>query len=104
MDNQIDEEVKIKRKNIILDMQRDISEEKCKDFIGKEIEVIVEGRFENNGKKTYLCRSYRDCYEVDGYVFLDSENEYMSGDYVKVFVTGASYYDLIGVEADESAQ
>ena len=104
MDNQIDEEVKIKRKNIILDMQRDISEEKCKDFKGKEIEVIVEGRFENNGKKTYLCRSYRDCYEVDGYVFLDSENEYMSGDYVKVFVTGASYYDLIGVEADESAQ
>lgn len=103
MDNQINEKVKIRRKDIILNMQRDISEQKCKDFIGKEIEVIVEGRFEE-GKKTYLCRSYRDCYEVDGYVFFDSNNEYMSGDYVKVLITGASYYDLIGVEADESAQ
>lgn len=103
MDNQIDDEVKIKRKDIIFDMQRNISEKKCKDFIGKELEVMVEGRLEND-KKTYLCRSYRDCYEVDGYVFLDSDKEYMSGDYVKVFITGASYYDLIGVEVDESAQ
>lgn len=97
MDNQIDENIKIKRQEIILKTQQHISMEKCKQFIGKTLKVIVEGKIEGE-ENTYCGRSYRDCYEIDGFVFFHSNQneEILAGDFYNIKITDAYEYDLIG--------
>lgn len=97
MENQIDEDIKMERKEIILKAQQDISMEKCKQFIGKTLKVIVEGKLEGE-ENTYCGRSYRDCYEIDGFVFFNgTENEeILAGDFYNIKITDAYEYDLIG--------
>ncbi|MDE6181940.1 MAG: 30S ribosomal protein S12 methylthiotransferase RimO, partial [Eubacteriales bacterium] len=70
MDNQVDEDVKIKRQQVIMEAQKDISSEKCRKFIGETLKVIVEGKIEGE-ENVYCGRSFRDCYEIDGFVFFD---------------------------------
>jgi ribosomal protein S12 methylthiotransferase len=93
--NQIDEEVKQQRKDYIMEVQKSVSAEICEDFIGKTVEVIVEGKLDGEDS-VYCGRSYRDCYEIDGYVFFESEDELLAGDYYNVKITSASDYDLVG--------
>lgn len=100
MPDQIDEEIKVERKDYIMDIQKNISAEKCDSFIGKTLKVIIEGKIEGEDN-AYCGRSYRDCYEIDGFVFFESDNELIAGDFVNVEITSASDYDLIGVIDDE---
>lgn len=100
MPDQIDEEIKVQRKDYIMDIQKNISAEKCDSFIGKTLKVIIEGKIEGEDN-AYCGRSYRDCYEIDGFVFFESDNELIAGDFVDVEITSASDYDLIGVIDDE---
>jgi len=96
MPGQIDEEVKIKRKNYLMELQKTISAEKCQSFVGKTLKVIVEGKIE--GEDNVFCgRSYRDCYEIDGFVFFQSDDNLIAGDFIYVKIISASDYDLIGV-------
>lgn len=94
LDNQVDEEVKLCRKDEIMELQQEISMDKSERLVGKEIEVIIEGKA--GDEDVYVGRSYMDAPSVDGYVFINSEEELMSGDFAKVRIVKAMEYDLIG--------
>ncbi|MEG2777206.1 MAG: 30S ribosomal protein S12 methylthiotransferase RimO [Cellulosilyticaceae bacterium] len=99
---QIDEDIKTKRKDIIMTMQHDISEELTKSKVGQVMRVLIEGKI--TGEDAYIARSYQDAPEVDGQVFVNYEGELISGDYVDVMITDASDYDLIGEIVDEHSK
>lgn len=94
LDNQVDEEVKLCRKDEIMELQQEISMDKSERLVGEEIEVIIEGKASD--EDVYVGRSYMDAPSVDGYVFINSEEELMSGDFAKVRIVKAMEYDLIG--------
>jgi ribosomal protein S12 methylthiotransferase len=94
MDGQIDEEIKAQRKESIMEAQMEISAELGQKFVGKTLEVIVEGKIEDEDD-LYCGRSFRDCYEIDGFVFFKSE-ELIAGDFYNIKITSAGDYDLIG--------
>ena len=96
MPNQIEEKIKEERKSYILELQKNISAEKCNKFIGKTLKVIIEGKIEYEGN-VFCGRSYRDCYEIDGFVFFESDEEHIAGDFIFIKITSSSDYDLIGV-------
>ena len=87
--------VKLRRKNALMRAQREISLEQNRKFIGKTLEVFVEGRVADE-PDVYAGRSYRDAPDVDGLVFFKSARDLESGTFVSVRVTGARDYDLIG--------
>ncbi|MDA3730413.1 30S ribosomal protein S12 methylthiotransferase RimO [Niameybacter massiliensis] len=91
---QIDEEVKAKRKDIIMTIQHEISEALTHEKVGQKMRVLIEGKL--TGEDVYIARSYQDAPEIDGQVFIPFEGELISGDYVDVEITEASDYDLIG--------
>jgi ribosomal protein S12 methylthiotransferase len=93
--NQIDDEVKEERKDYLLSLQKNISAEVCDKYIGKELEVIVEGKIDGEDG-VYASRSYRDCYEIDGFVFFKSEEDLVAGDFYTVRIDEAGDYDLVG--------
>lgn len=99
MDNQIDEDVKAERKDYLLQVQKGVSANICQQYVGKILEVIVEGKIEDDDN-VYCGRSYRDCYEIDGFVFFKSECELLAGDFYKIKITEAGDYDLIGERID----
>lgn len=94
MADQISEDIKEDRKEELMILQQQISAEKTGAMEGKTIEVLVEGRILEEG--IYVGRTYRDAPEVDGYIFLNAEEEIISGDFVMARVTGADEYDLTG--------
>lgn len=100
MDSQIAEEVKAERKDYILQLQRGISASVCEKYVGKVLEVIVEGKIEGDEDNIYCGRSYRDCYEIDGFVFFKSDEELLAGDFYNIKITEAGDYDLIGERID----
>ncbi len=100
MKGQIHHNTKKRRKREILELQKDISERICKGFVGRRLEVMVEGKLSGE-EGVYIGRSYRDCYEIDGYVFFSSDRELLSGDYTEVLITSSSEYDLVGSEIKE---
>ena len=63
-------------------------------MIGKEVLVLIEGKVAD--ENAYVGRTYKDAPNVDGLIFVNTEEELMSGDFAKVRVTGALEYDLIG--------
>lgn len=94
MPNQVPEEVKEERRDELMLLQQEISAEKTANMVGKTLEVLVEGRIPEEG--VYVGRTYRDAPEVDGYIFLNAEEDIISGDFVTAKVTGADEYDLTG--------
>lgn len=94
MPNQVPEEVKEERRDELMLLQQQISAQKTADMVGKTLTVLVEGRIPEEG--IYVGRTYRDAPEVDGYIFLNAEEEIISGDFVTAKVTGADEYDLTG--------
>ncbi|MDD5946107.1 MAG: 30S ribosomal protein S12 methylthiotransferase RimO [Clostridia bacterium] len=94
MDGQIDEDVKEQRKNYIMELQKNISAEKCMEKIGKTVRVIVDGKIPEDD--IYCGRSAADAPDIDGIVFFKSDYEIMSGDFADVKINEASDYDLIG--------
>lgn len=94
MDGQIDEEVKEERQAELMELQQDIVFEQAEDMIGRELLVMIEGKVAD--ENAYVGRTYRDAPNVDGLIFVNTDEELMSGDFAKVKVTGAMEYDLIG--------
>ena len=94
MDNQIEEEVKEERQAELMELQQDIAFDLAEDMIGKEVLVLIEGKVAD--ENAYVGRTYKDAPNVDGLIFVNTEEELMSGDFAKVRVTGALEYDLIG--------
>ncbi len=92
--DQVPEEVKIARRDELMELQQAICFDKAEEMVGRELTVMVEGRVA--GEDTYVTRTYRDAPEVDGYLFLEASRELLTGDMVRVRVTGARDYDLIG--------
>lgn len=97
MKGRVHHSTKSRRKRELLELQQEISNRVCKSFVGRTLKVIVEGKLSGEDN-IYIGRSYRDCYEIDGYVFFRSEKELLSGDYVNVLITSYSDYDLTGEE------
>ncbi|RGY99413.1 30S ribosomal protein S12 methylthiotransferase RimO [Clostridium sp. AM58-1XD] len=101
-EDQVPQEIKEKRRDEIMELQQDIAFAKCEDNVGVFLEVMIEGKVAD--ENVYVGRTYMDAPNVDGLIFVNSEAELMSGDFVKVQVTGALEYDLIGEVYDESAK
>ena len=93
MDGQIDEEVKEARRDEIMQIQQDIAFDKSNSRVGEIYEVMIEGRLPDEG--VYIARTYMGAPDVDGYVFIQSDYNLDSGDFVKVEVTRSDEYDLI---------
>jgi len=94
IEGKIEEDIKEKRRDEIMSLQQQISCEKTSEFIGKKMWAIVEGSIPE--ENIYVSRTYRDVPDVDGYLFINSDKELLSGDIVEVNVTSADEYDLIG--------
>ena len=99
MEDQIPEEIKEERRNELMELQQEISLEKGNEKIGQELLVMIEGKV--SGESAYIGRTYGDAPKVDGYIFVQTGELLMTGDFVRVRVTGAMEYDLIGEIADE---
>lgn len=99
MTGQIDEDVKNERQADIMELQQEIAFEHADGMIGSEVLVMIEGKVAD--ENAYVGRTYRDAPNVDGLIFVNTEETLMSGDFAKVTVTGAVEYDLIGGLCDE---
>ena len=99
MPNQIDEEVKKDRQEELMELQQEISLDKGNDKIGQRLLVMIEGKVAD--ENAYVGRTYADAPNVDGYIFVNTGELLMSGDFARVVVTGALEYDLIGELEDE---
>lgn len=99
MEGQISEEIKEERRNQLMELQQEISYEKGNERIGQELLVMIEGKV--SGESAYIGRTYADAPKVDGYIFVQTGELLVTGDFAKVRVTGALEYDLIGELADE---
>ena len=99
MDDQIEEEVKENRKEELMELQQEISLDNGEKLIGKTLTVMVEGKVAD--ENAYVGRTYGDAPGIDGYIFINTGELLMSGDFVRVKVTGALEYDLIGEIEDE---
>ena len=94
MPDQIPEEVKEERRAELMELQQEIAFEKAEEMAGRELTVMIEGKVAD--ENAYVGRTYKDAPGVDGYLFLNTDETLMSGDFVRVRVTGALEYDLIG--------
>jgi ribosomal protein S12 methylthiotransferase len=92
--DQIDEEVKEEWQADVMELQEEIILDKNEEMIGREIMVMIEGKVAD--ENAYIGRSYRDAPNVDGYVFVNTDQALMSGDFARVKIIGAYEYDLIG--------
>lgn len=94
MPDQIDEEVKEKRQAELMELQQDIAFDNAQDMVDREVLVMIEGKVAD--ENAYVGRTYRDAPNVDGLIFINTDEELLSGDFARVKVTGAVDYDLIG--------
>ncbi len=92
--DQIAEELKQTRVAEIMELQQDISAACNETYIGRTLDAFVEGKVAD--ENVYVARTYRDAPDVDGYLFIQTTRELMTGDIVSVQVTGSYEYDLIG--------
>lgn len=99
MADQVPEEVKEERRDELMELQQEISYDRGQDRIGQELLVMIEGKVAD--ESAYIGRIYGDAPKVDGYIFVQTGELLMTGDFAKVRVTGALEYDLIGVLSDE---
>lgn len=100
--DQIPEEVKEERRADVMELQQEIAFEHCENMVGKVLDVVIEGKVAD--EPAYVGRTYMDAPNVDGLIFVNADEMLMSGDFVRVKVTGANEYDLIGEVYHESAE
>lgn len=101
-ENQIYEETAEQWRNEIMELQQEISLDKNETFVGKIMQVIIEGY--SSDDDVYVGRTYRDAPGVDGLVFVNCDYELMSGQIVDVRINEVGPYDMIGGIVDESAE
>lgn len=94
MPDQVAEEVKEERQAELMELQQEIAFDQAEDMIGREVLVLIEGKVAD--EDAYVGRTYRDAPNVDGLIFVQTEEELVTGDFARVRVTGALDYDLIG--------
>ncbi len=94
MTDQIPEEVKEDRQAELMELQQEIAFDLAEDMVGREVLVMIEGKVAD--ENAYVGRTYKDAPNVDGLIFINTDEELMSGDFARVRVTGALEYDLIG--------
>ena len=103
--DQVDQELKESRRDRLMELQQEIAFDSGADMKGRILTVMIEGKVADEA--AYVGRTYMDAPGVDGYIFVQTGEELMTGDFATVKVTGAVEYDLIGElcdEFDESAQ
>ena len=93
LEGQIDEDIKQERKNRLMEIQQGISYEKNKTFVESTLEVMIDEKVEDG---LYEGRSYRDMMEIDGLVFVKTQEDLKKGQFVNVNITEALEYDLAG--------
>ena len=98
MDNQIDEEEKERRRELLMMVQSEISQQLNEDKIGKIVRVLVEGKDEII--KSYYGRTYADSIEIDGKVFFKSDKPLKEGDFASVKIEQVLEYDLFGTATE----
>ena len=101
MSDQVPEEVKVFRRDELMELQQAIAFEKAEETAQQTpiVDAFIEGRLPEEG--VYLARTYKDAPNVDGFLFLRADRDLMSGDFVKVQITDSNEYDLIGEMLDE---
>lgn len=96
--NQIDENVKDRRKNMLMKLQREISEELLENKIDKAYVTLLEEKTDDN---TYIGRTYMDNKEIDGVVYITSNSELKLDQFYNIRIIDSLEYDLIGVLENE---
>lgn len=94
MPDQIPEEKKADRQAELMELQQDIVFEQADAMVGRKVLVMIEGKVAD--EDAYVGRTYKDAPGVDGLIFINTEEELMSGDFAMAEVTAALEYDLIG--------
>lgn len=94
MPKQIEEDIKEARREELMELQQAISFEKAEEMVGRVLVAMIEGKVAD--EDVYVARTYRDAPNVDGYLFVNTTANLVTGDFVKVMVTDANEYDLIG--------
>ena len=102
MDNQIDQQIRYDRAEIVMNEQLLVVTDKNQEKIGKTYRVLVEGY--DGGLKAYYGRTDFDAPEIDGKVFFKAKNKYSAGDFAYVLINDFIEYDLLGEENNEFAQ
>lgn len=102
MPDQIPDEVKQERCDALMALQQEIAFDAAADMEGRLVTAMIEGKVADDD--VYVARTYKDAPDVDGYLFVQTERELMTGDFVRVRITGSHEYDLIGELEDESAE
>ena len=102
MSPQIPARVKKKRQKELMLLQQEIAFEAAEEMEGHVVDALVEGQLV--GEHVYLARTYKDAPGIDGALFIETQRELMTGDLVKVKITGSREYDLIGGLYYESAE
>lgn len=100
MEHQIEEEVKKKRQEEIMELQQEIAFAAAENMEGKTLTAMIEGKVAD--EDAYVARTYKDAPGVDGYLFIHTDRQLMSGDFLPVLITGSNEYDLIGEIANEA--
>ena len=99
MADQVPDEVKNFRRDELMELQQEIAFEKAENMVGSRLLAMIEGKVAEDD--VYVARTYMDAPGVDGLLFLRTEKQLMTGDFVRVVVTGSNEYDLIGELDDE---
>lgn len=96
MKNQIPEEIKEARRDVVMELSQKISLERNESMIGKTVTVITEG-FEDN---LYYGRSGGESIEIDPKIYFGAHRELNAGDFVEVMIKSCDVYDLCGEETE----
>lgn len=99
MEGQVPEEVKLSRRDELMELAQEISLEKGEARVGQELLVMIEGKIPD--ESAYAARCYADAPQVDGLVFVESGEDLKTGDFLRVRITASLEYDLMGVACDE---
>ncbi len=99
MPEQISEEVKEDRRAQLMELQQEIAFAAAADMAGTVVTAMIEGKVAD--EEAYVARTYKDAPNVDGFLFVNTNRELMTGDFVKVKITASYEYDLIGELEDE---
>lgn len=98
MEKQIPEEIKEERRDELMELQQEIAFDKNESMAGRELLAMVEGKVAD--ENAYVARTYMDAPGIDGYLFINTDETLVTGDFARVRVTGALEYDLIGEIAE----
>lgn len=94
MPNQILKKTKVARQKELMELQQQIAFEHAQSMVGRHLQVMIEGKLVEEG--IFIGRTYMDAPNIDGYIFVHTPDELMSGEFADVLVTNAKEYDLIG--------